>query len=191
MPVIEVFVKPGDIVQPDDPLVTLESDKATMDVPSPVGGVVEGVRVSVGDSASAKARRCVSLKTSQTGAEPASRATPPRIRRTPIARRRRSAHASPRRRAAPLHAPVASPPRRQRRCSGRRATSTRRRSRPRMRRRRCAQFARELGVDLARVTGSGPKGRILQEDVQAFVKHALAAARAVAARTAARPAAAR
>jgi len=48
-----------------------------------------------------------------------------------------------------------------------------RRSRPRMRHRRCAFFARELGVDLAQVTGSGPKGRILQEDVQNFVKASL------------------
>jgi pyruvate dehydrogenase E2 component (dihydrolipoamide acetyltransferase) len=44
VPVIEVFVKPGDIVKAEDPLVTLESDKATMDVPAPYGGVVEGVR---------------------------------------------------------------------------------------------------------------------------------------------------
>ena len=55
VPVIEVFVKPGDIVKPDDALVTLESDKATMEVPSPVGGVIEGVRVSVGER-SAKGR---------------------------------------------------------------------------------------------------------------------------------------
>ena len=47
VPVIEVFVKPGDIVQAEDPLVTLESDKATMEVPAPIGGVVEGVRVGV------------------------------------------------------------------------------------------------------------------------------------------------
>jgi pyruvate dehydrogenase E2 component (dihydrolipoamide acetyltransferase) len=75
VPVIEVFVKPGDIVKPDDALVTLESDKATMEVPSPLGGVIEGVRVSVGQRVS-EGTPLVSLKTSQTGAEPASRATP-------------------------------------------------------------------------------------------------------------------
>ncbi|HEY0164301.1 MAG TPA: biotin/lipoyl-containing protein, partial [Sphingomicrobium sp.] len=49
VPVIEVFVKPGDAVKPEDPLVSLESDKATMDVPAPVGGVVKEVKVKVGD----------------------------------------------------------------------------------------------------------------------------------------------
>jgi len=49
VPVIEVFVKPGDVVKPEDPLVSLESDKATMDVPAPVGGVVKEVRVKIGD----------------------------------------------------------------------------------------------------------------------------------------------
>ena len=48
VPIIEVFVKPGDVVAVDDPIVTLESDKATMDVPSPVAGIVEGVRIAVG-----------------------------------------------------------------------------------------------------------------------------------------------
>jgi dihydrolipoamide dehydrogenase len=52
VPVIEVFVKPGDTVQPEDPLVTLESDKATMDVPSPAAGVVEALRVQLGDKVS-------------------------------------------------------------------------------------------------------------------------------------------
>ena len=52
VPVIEVFVKPGDVVKPEDPLVTLESDKATMDVPSPAAGTVQGVRIAVGDKVS-------------------------------------------------------------------------------------------------------------------------------------------
>jgi pyruvate dehydrogenase E2 component (dihydrolipoamide acetyltransferase) len=52
VPVIEVHVKPGDAVNADDPLVTLESDKATMDVPSPAGGAVADVLVKVGDTVS-------------------------------------------------------------------------------------------------------------------------------------------
>ncbi len=52
VPVIEVLVKPGDSVNVEDPLVTLESDKATMDVPSPAAGVVTQLRVSVGDRVS-------------------------------------------------------------------------------------------------------------------------------------------
>src|ERR687886_1283615 len=50
VPVIEVLVSPGDSVAPEDPLVTLESDKATMDVPAPFGGVVQELKVSVGDT---------------------------------------------------------------------------------------------------------------------------------------------
>src|SRR6478735_11475346 len=52
VPVIEVFVKPGDKVKAEDPLISLESDKATMDVPSPVDGVVKAVKVKVGDKVS-------------------------------------------------------------------------------------------------------------------------------------------
>jgi pyruvate/2-oxoglutarate dehydrogenase complex dihydrolipoamide acyltransferase (E2) component len=52
VPVIEVFVKPGDAVKPEDSLITLESDKATMDVPSPATGVVKELRVKVGDKVS-------------------------------------------------------------------------------------------------------------------------------------------
>ena len=52
VPIIEVMVGPGDSVQPEDPLVTLESDKATMDVPAPFGGVVQELRVGVGDKVS-------------------------------------------------------------------------------------------------------------------------------------------
>src|SRR5678816_4573847 len=52
IPVIEVFVKPGDVVKAEDSLLTLESDKATMDVPSPAAGTVKEVRVKVGDRVS-------------------------------------------------------------------------------------------------------------------------------------------
>ena len=52
VPVIEVLVKPGDSVKPEDPLVTLESDKATMDVPAPFAGTVSEVIVKVGDKVS-------------------------------------------------------------------------------------------------------------------------------------------
>ena len=52
VPVIEVFVKPGDAVKPEDSLITLESDKATMDVPSPATGVVKEIKVKIGDKVS-------------------------------------------------------------------------------------------------------------------------------------------
>src|SRR5919199_3889843 len=52
VPIIQVFVKPGDTVKPEDPLITLESDKATMDVPSPAAGTVKDLQVKVGDKVS-------------------------------------------------------------------------------------------------------------------------------------------
>src|SRR5688572_27379818 len=52
IPVIEILVKPGDTVQPEDPLVSLESDKATMDVPAPRGGTIKEIKVKVGDKVS-------------------------------------------------------------------------------------------------------------------------------------------
>ena len=61
VPVIEVFVKPGDLVKPEDPLATLESDKATMDVPAPTGGTVREVRIKVGDRVTMKGWRARDL----------------------------------------------------------------------------------------------------------------------------------
>jgi len=172
VPVIEVFVKPGDIVHPDDPLVTLESDKATMDVPAPIGGIVEGVRVAVGARVS-EGTALLTLKTAQTGAEPASRQEPP----THPAEADRTV------------APIAAPPPEPSPAPGRRRTdvagdaaaapsgdATSAHASPSVR-----KFARELGVDIGKVSGSGPKGRILHEDVQQFVKRALATPPAAAA----------
>jgi len=170
VPIIEVFVKPGDIVKPDDPLVTLESDKAAMDVPAPFGGVVEGVRVSVGEKVS-EGTVLLSLKTSQTGPEPASRATPPSQPSDadravpPVTAERGDVTSKPAEpmpetdRSAPTPA-VAPPPDREAFRAAHASPAVR-------------KFARELGVDLSKVTGSGPKGRILQEDVQQFVKRVL------------------
>ncbi|HET8831678.1 MAG TPA: biotin/lipoyl-containing protein, partial [Casimicrobiaceae bacterium] len=164
VPVIEVFVKPGDIVKPDDPLVTLESDKATMEVPSPIGGVIEGVRVSVGQRVS-EGTAIVSLKTSQTGAEPASRAMPP-------------SHPADSDLAAPaiLGAKTAAMPSKDD-ASTQDAVSSARASEPRSGSAHASpsvrRYARELGADISRIAGSGPKGRILEADVQAFIKRAL------------------
>ena len=164
VPVIEVFVKPGDIVHPDDPLVTLESDKATMDVPAPIGGIVEGVRVGVGTRVS-EGTALLTLKTEATGAEPASRHEPP-------------THPADSDRTVP---PIAPPP--QPSPAGGRKTADVERDGEAVPKGDAAsahaspsvrKFARELGVDIGKVSGSGPKGRILHEDVQQFVKRALA-----------------
>ena len=106
VPVIEVFVKPGDVVKPEDPLATLESDKATMDVPAPAGGTVREVRIKVGDRVSegsvmlvldaaaaaaarsaTRASRCVPRRATPRRPRPASRA-PGRATRTRRARGR-------------------------------------------------------------------------------------------------------
>src|SRR5439155_6723361 len=84
VPVIEVFVKPGDAVKPDDSLITLESDKATMDVPSPSAGVVKDLKLRVGDKVS-EGGVIPTLETDGAGAgapqpasaKPAPAATPP------------------------------------------------------------------------------------------------------------------
>ncbi|HEX6793700.1 MAG TPA: dihydrolipoyllysine-residue acetyltransferase [Casimicrobiaceae bacterium] len=181
VPVIELFVKPGDVVRPDDPLVTLESDKATMDVPAPIGGVVEGVRVGVGDKVS-EGTPILTLKTAQTGAEPASRRMPPSMPDNvdravpPIGA---PSGVAPRPQApAPSAAnegvsrPVERPEVQQHAgtAPAKEAAASAAHASPSVR-----KFARELGVDIGRVGGSGPKGRILHEDVQRHVKAALAA----------------
>lgn len=171
VPVIEVLVKPGDTVKPDDSLITLESDKATMEVPSPFGGVVREMKVKVGDKVE-EGSPILSLEVGDApaaaGAKPAEKPAPaaetmpePRENeRAPSAPHGTPAHAQPAPSAASAAAPAA--PIDEAGFAGAHAS-------PGVRR-----FARELGVDLARVAGSGPKGRILKEDVQAFVKQAIA-----------------
>ena len=168
VPVIEIFVKPGDTVKAEDSLVTLESDKATMDVPSPVAGTVKELKVKLGDKVAEGSpilvaggcRRCTP------GCRPERarlrRRRPrrhPRLPQPPRQHRRR--HLRPLR--APSPAPAAAPADAEAFKAAHASPSVRR-------------FARELGVDLARVTGTGPKGRILQEDVQSFVKAAMSGA---------------
>ena len=162
VPVIEIFVKPGDIVKVDDPLLTLESDKATMDVPSPVAGAIQGIRVSVGDRVSQ----------GSVIATIASAAAP--VRAQPPASSANDAPSAPSRKAEaesapPPRAPEAEPtPAKSDAPVDPQAFKAAHAS-PSVR-----KFARELGVDLARVKGSGPSSRITQEDVQRYVKQVLA-----------------
>ncbi len=168
IPVIEVFVKPGDTVKVDDSLVTLESDKATMDVPSPAAGVVREMRVKLGDKVS---EGTLVLTLEQAGAQaaaPAPAATP-----APAPAPAPAAAPAP----APTSAPVAStpPPAPAVAAPADSAGFTAAHASPSVR-----KFARELGVDLARISGTGPNGRILQEDVQQFVKGVMASGGAAA-----------
>lgn len=158
IPVIEVLVKPGDSVSAEDPLLTLESDKATMEVPAPVAGIVKELKVKVGDKVSEGVLVMTLEGAAAPVAEKKSAAAPVAA---PVATAPKSAPvaAAPRAAPSPMPAPVAIDE-----VAARSAHAS-----PSVRR-----FARELGVDVSRVPGSGPKNRILREDVQAFVKAALA-----------------
>lgn len=150
--IIEVYVKEGDEIQVDDPIIALESAKAVTDIPSPFGGTITKVHVKAGDTANtgtlladievaevapkAEEKKAEEPKAEEATAPkpeptPASTPTPP-----PVAQSGGIYHASPSLR----------------------------------------QYARELGVDLALVTATGPNGRIVREDIQALVKKALAGA---------------
>jgi pyruvate dehydrogenase E2 component (dihydrolipoamide acetyltransferase) len=177
VPIIEVLVKPGDRVKPDDSLVTLESDKATMEVPAPFGGVVQAMKVKVGDRVS-QGSLILTLETGEAGAATAgAAAAPPAPAPVPAAAPASIPAAAV---ASPASAPSVSPPAP---APAPPASTTvdevgfaRAHASPAVRR-----FARELGLDLTRVKGTGPKGRVLKEDVQGFVKDALARPAAAAA----------
>ena len=162
--IIELMVKPGDTIKVDQSLITVESDKASMEIPSSHAGVVKELRVKVGDKV-AEGSLLLILETSDAAAAPATAApapaAAPAAAATPAAAA--PAAAAP---AAPAAAPAApaAAPAAAATASGKLAHAS-----PSIR-----KFARELGVDLPLVAGSGPKGRITQEDVQNFVKGVLA-----------------
>lgn len=153
--VIELLVKPGDTVKAEQSLITVESDKASMEIPSSHAGVVRELKVKLGDKVS-EGSLILLLEPSEAGAAatapvagpaPTSVAAPAVV--TP------AAQAAP----APAVATVPAVP------AAATSEGQRAHASPSVR-----KFARELGVDLSRVNGSGPKGRILLEDVQGFVK---------------------
>ena len=175
VPIIELLVKVGDMVKAEDSLMTLESDKATMDIPCPVSGVIAELKVKVGDKVAegvvlalvtVGAGATASAVTAPAAPPAAAPATPAPAPAAPAAAAGGSAVDFRPDAAEPVTAPprVAMPTPAQRLQGGASHAS------PSVRR-----FARELGVDVAKVTGSGPKGRILQGDVQAYVKGVLSA----------------
>ncbi|WGS48596.1 dihydrolipoyllysine-residue acetyltransferase [Paraburkholderia sp. D15] len=174
IPVIEVSVKVGDRVEKEQSLVTLESDKATMDVPSSVAGVVKEVKVKVGDNVS-EGSVIVVVEAEGGAAAPAPAPAPKQAAEKPS-----DAPATPSPAPAQPSA-LAQAPVIQAGEGGARQASH---ASPSVR-----KFARELGVDVAQVPGTGPKGRITQADVTAFVKGVMSGQRAAPAGAAA-PAAA-
>ncbi|MBI4189267.1 MAG: dihydrolipoyllysine-residue acetyltransferase [Betaproteobacteria bacterium] len=170
IPIIEVLVKPGDSVRAEDPLITLESDKATMDIPAPAAGVVKELKVKVGDKVS-EGNLVLTLETA--AVEPVATAQPAAATATSVSAAPAAAPAAAS--ATPPAIPVPAP----RSVTAQTQVSPTAslesidaakaaHAGPSVRR-----FARELGVDLSRITGSGPKNRISREDVQAFVKSEL------------------
>jgi pyruvate dehydrogenase E2 component (dihydrolipoamide acetyltransferase) len=149
VPVIEVMVKPGDTIRPEQPLVTLESDKASMEVPSPLGGVVSELKVKLGD----KVSEGTVILTLLTEAGAAASTAAPKPAAPPA-----SAPAAP---APPIQAPAGMQP----------AASVADTNLeipyagPSVR-----KLAREHGIDLRTVKGTGPRGRILPADVAAVAK---------------------
>ena len=157
IPVIEILVKPGDSVKAEDSLITLESDKATMEVPAPFAGVVKELKIKPGDKVS-QGVVILSIEVSEGAAAPATASAAPQ---KPAA--------------APAPAPVAQATAPAAALVSSAAAAINEKgfslahASPSVRR-----FARELGVDLGRIKGSGPKERILKEDISGFVKTALA-----------------
>jgi pyruvate dehydrogenase E2 component (dihydrolipoamide acetyltransferase) len=169
VPVIEVLVKAGDTVKAEDALVTLESDKATMDVPSPSAGVIKDVKVKVGDKVSEGGL----ILMLDVAAEASAKATAPPATPSPApssATPSRAPSPKPPSLAGPTLAPPPPSPTPASVAPTDASAFVAAHASPSVR-----AFARQLGVDLSRVTGSGPKGRILQDDVQQFVKLALGA----------------
>jgi pyruvate dehydrogenase E2 component (dihydrolipoamide acetyltransferase) len=168
--VIEVLVKVGDSVAKEDSLITVESDKASMDIPSPFSGVVKEVKMKVGDKV-AQGSLIITMDVTDAGAVPAAEklavAEKPAVVKEAIPAREipqptRPAPEPPKT-IAPAHQPVP---------MGESAIVDAGKvshASPSVR-----KFARELGVNLAFVKGSAAKNRILQEDVQAYVKNELA-----------------
>ncbi len=156
--VVEVLVKPGDRIKAEDPVITLESDKATMEVPSPTGGVVKRLLTKVGDKVSEGSPLFVLEPEMALAASEPAEAAPEHekeaVASTPI----------PSQAPAPLRMqpPFSLPPEQLVPDVDRAHAS------PSVR-----QLARELGVDLTMIQGSARKGRILKEDVKAFAKSAL------------------
>src|SRR5262245_6496641 len=171
--VIEILVKPGDSVQAEQSLITVESDKATMEIPSPAAGVVKEMRVKAGDKVS-KGSPILLLDAGGAAAAPAPRKAPEPAAPVAAPAPPRPAPAAPAP-VVPIGRPAPAAP------EGAMPGDPVPHASPSVR-----KLARELGVDLARVRGSGPKGRIAQTDVQEFVKGVMRGAPAAPAAPAAR-----
>lgn len=152
VPVIEVLVQVGDTVLKDAPLVVLETDKATMEVPSSAAGVVRELSAKVGDRIN-QGMRLLMLEEEAPSEDP-----PPPVAAPLVAAERRRQEAAPPASAMAAHAAPSST-----------SSAPALRASPALR-----KLARELGIELARVSHSGPRDRITREDIEAYVRRELA-----------------
>jgi len=166
--VIEIFVKPGDAIKMEQSLITVESDKAAMEIPSSAAGVLKELKVKIGDKVNigdllaileGSVAASAPVAVAASAPSPAAASAPAVVTATVVAATTAPAHNPG---ASTLGLPHASP-------------SVR-------------KFARELGVPLEEVKGNGPKGRITQDDVQAFTKAVMAGATQTKAQAAKAPA---
>jgi pyruvate dehydrogenase E2 component (dihydrolipoamide acetyltransferase) len=161
--VIEILVAVGDAINKEDGLITLETDKAAMDVPSPAAGIVKSIKIKIGDKVSEGSvilELEVEGETGEVAPQQAPVAESPSAVSTPVAEK-----------AAPQAIAALAAPQ-----SGQaKAATTEVYAGPAVR-----KLARELGVELPQVPGSGAKGRIVKEDVHAFVKTRMQGASSVA-----------
>jgi len=155
VPVIEIMVKVGDTVAAEQSLLTLETDKATMDVPAPFAGVIKEIKVKVGDAISTGS---LIMTIEGEGASTIVASEPPPVATTPVPA---TQAAPPPHVAIPSLTPATAIPHGE-------LTARKSHASPSIR-----KFARELGVDLSRIKGGGIKGRVTKNDVQNFVKAAL------------------
>ncbi len=159
VPVIEIMVKVGDTVAAEQSLLTLETDKATMDVPAPFAGVVKEIKVKVGDAISTGSLIMTIEGEAAVAGQVSASAFPPNT--APATMPQTPDQPAPN--TAPVPKTVTAPVLLRENFTGKSHAS------PSIR-----KFSRELGVDLSRVKGSGIKGRVTKNDVQNFVKAALA-----------------
>jgi pyruvate dehydrogenase E2 component (dihydrolipoamide acetyltransferase) len=190
IPVIEVLVQPGERVEKETPLVMLESDKATMEVPASAAGVVKDIRVKVGDKVS-QGSVLVTVDAGETA--PAANATtasapaavpPPAAapaKDDPIGAVATDAGATEESNSKDAGAPRANAA--VNGASAQASTAPAPTGAPVHASPAIRRFARELGADLGAIAGSGPNGRITRDDVQAFVKRAISAAPVAGAQT--------
>jgi pyruvate dehydrogenase E2 component (dihydrolipoamide acetyltransferase) len=190
--VIEMLVKPGDEITVDQSLVTVESDKASLEIPSSHAGVVKELKIKLGDkvsegsllltleeAGSAQEAPAAPAPAAQPATAPAPQAAPapqPATAPAPAPAPAPAAQAAPAPQPAPAPQAALAPQAQARTEEESSSPGSLPHASPSVR-----KFARELGVDLTHVQGSGPKGRITQEDVQNFVKAVMSGAAAAAA----------